>query len=892
MKNPNAFKALLTVVAIFLVTLLNQALAQVQTPRFGVSMSSNTHGFYEYLPKGYSASGTQTWPLIVALHGVGEEGDGSTGSLPMILRHGPAKVIDQGIFPTSFTVNGQTFSFIVISPQFVSWPSASDVDQVINYAVANYKVDQSRIYVTGLSMGGGVTWDYAGSSSAAANRIAAIVPISGASYPDMTRSRTMAAANLPVWALHNQGDPTVTVTNTTGYVANINLAPSPNPLAKMTIFNQNYHDAWTPVYDMSYTEGGMNVYQWMLQYKRGGSSTTSSGSTSTNLPPVSNPGAGQTITLPTNSVNLNGSGSTDPDGTISSYQWLQVVGPNNATFSNTNTANTTVSNLVAGTYTFRLIVTDNAGATNAQTVNIVVNQGSTTTSSSTSGSVIHVEAENYSAMNSVMTQTTSDVGGGLNVGGANTGSWMDYNVNVPTAGTYTLKVRIATPNTGQLQFKAADGTVLGTVTIPSTNGWQSWATFTTNVTLPAGSQKLRIYDASGAWNFNWFELAPSSTTTTTTTTTTPPATGSTIHVEAETYSAFNSAMTQTTSDVGGGLNVGGINVGSWMDYNVNVASAGTYTLNVRVATPNAGGQLQLKAADGTVLGTVTLPATNGWQSWATFTANVTLAAGSQKLRIYDVSGSWNFNWFELVPGSSSTTTVTTTPVSTTASTIKVEAETYVKGNAVMTQTTTDAGGGLNVGGINTGSWMDYSVNIASAGTYTFTGRVATPNTNVQMQVLNSSGTVLATIIVPSTNGWQIWTNVTATLTLPAGTQTIRVSSLTGSWNFNWFQLTSGGTAAISTSPATTGSVSTSSSFTVSPNPFTDNFTISVNNSLTGPMTVQMTDASGAVKKTFNLMKDVTGLTQVYLSATDLTSGTYTITVYMGTWSNSTSITKQ
>jgi hypothetical protein len=58
------------------------------------------------------------------------------------------------------------------------------------------------------------------------------------------------------------------------------------------------------------------------------------------------------------------------------------------------------------------------------------------------------------------------------------------------------------------------------------------------------------------------------------------------------------------------------------------------------------------------------------------------------------------------------------------------------------------------------------------------------------------------------------------------------------------------------------------------------------------MTVQMTDASGAVKKTFNLMKDVTGLTQVYLSATDLTSGTYTITVYMGTWSNSTSITKQ
>src|SRR5206468_6274134 len=116
----------------------------------------------------------------------------------------------------------------------------------------------------------------------------------------------------------------------------------------------------------------------------------------------------------------------------------------NAIFSSTNTANTTASNLVAGTYTFRLIVTDNAGATNAQTVNIVVNGAPATSTSTSSTGIIHVEAENYAAFNSVMTQTTSDVGGGLNVGGANTGSWMDYNVTVPTAGTYKLNVRIAT----------------------------------------------------------------------------------------------------------------------------------------------------------------------------------------------------------------------------------------------------------------------------------------------------------------------------------------------------------------------------------------------------------------------------------------------------------------
>jgi endoglucanase len=885
MKNP-ATKALLSVVAFILFVFMNQAQAQVQTPKYGVSMTPNTHGYYEYLPQGYSSG--KNFPLMVFLHGVGEEGDGSTSSLPTILRNGPPRVISQGGFPTSFTVNGQTFSFIVISPQFVNWPSASDVDQIINYCVANYHVDQSRIYVTGLSMGGGVTWDYAGSSSAAANRIAALLPISGASYPDMTRSRTIAGANLPVWALHNQADPTVTVTNTTGYVANINLAPSPNPLAKMTIFNANGHDAWSNVYNMSYTEGGLNCYQWMLQYSRGGA--TSTPPTSSNISPVSNPGAGQTITLPANSVTLNGSGSSDPDGSISSYQWLQVVGPNNASFSSTSSATTSVSNLVAGTYTFRLIVTDNKGATTANTVNIVVN-AATTVTPTTSGT-IHVEAESYASFNSVMTQSTSDVGGGLNVGGANTGSWMDYNVNVPSAGTYSLNVRIATPNSGaQLQLKAVDGTVLGTAGISSTNGWQTWATFKTNVTLPAGTQKLRVYDANGAWNFNWFELVPSSTSSTPAPTPTPtPATGSTIHMEAESYASFNAAMTQTTSDIGGGLNVGGVNTGSWMDYNVTTSSAGTYTLKVRVATPNTG-QIQLKAVDGTVLGTVTIPSTNGWQSWSTFTTNVTLPAGTQKLRIYDASGAWNFNWFELVPGSSSTTTTTSTPT-VVAATIKVEAENYVKGNAVMTQTTSDAGGGLNVGGINTGSWMDYSVNVAAAGNYTFSARIATPNTGVQLQVLKSDGTVLGTISLPSTNGWQTWTNVSGTIALAAGTQTIRVLSLTGSWNFNYFQLTPSA-SAIATAPSTLTTASASNTaFTVSPNPYVDNFTVSVNNTLTGAMTVQMADASGAVKKTFNLIKDVTGQVQIYLSASDLTSGTYTITVYMGTWSSSTSIVKQ
>jgi hypothetical protein len=92
-----------------------------------------------------------------------------------------------------------------------------------------------------------------------------------------------------------------------------------------------------------------------------------------NIPPVANAGPNRTITLPTNSSGLNGSSSYDPDGTITSYQWSQVSGPNTATFSSTTAASVTVSNLVAGTYTFRLTVRDNNNATSTDDVTVIVN---------------------------------------------------------------------------------------------------------------------------------------------------------------------------------------------------------------------------------------------------------------------------------------------------------------------------------------------------------------------------------------------------------------------------------------------------------------------------------------------------------------------------------------
>jgi large repetitive protein len=92
-----------------------------------------------------------------------------------------------------------------------------------------------------------------------------------------------------------------------------------------------------------------------------------------NLFPVAQAGADQTITLPASSLTLAGGGS-DTDGSISAYTWSQVSGPNEAGFSSTSAQNLTVSNLVAGTYTFSLVVTDDQnGASTADQVVVTVN---------------------------------------------------------------------------------------------------------------------------------------------------------------------------------------------------------------------------------------------------------------------------------------------------------------------------------------------------------------------------------------------------------------------------------------------------------------------------------------------------------------------------------------
>ena len=79
--------------------------------------------------------------------------------------------------------------------------------------------------------------------------------------------------------------------------------------------------------------------------------------------PIANAGKDTTIVLPVNTVNLDGSASLDPDGSITGYIWKNISGPSQYNLVNAGTSTTTVNNLVQGIYEFQLTVTDNNGAT-------------------------------------------------------------------------------------------------------------------------------------------------------------------------------------------------------------------------------------------------------------------------------------------------------------------------------------------------------------------------------------------------------------------------------------------------------------------------------------------------------------------------------------------------
>jgi len=209
-------------------------------------------GYYEYLPPSYTQWGE--YPLLVFLHGLGENGNGSAEQLPRVLQHGPPKLIRANQWPGSRP-------FVVLSPQKSGGgcPTADEVDAFIDFALEHYNVDPERVYLTGLSCGAYGVWNYLGKYKA--ERVRAAVPIAGNGIGAYD-SAGCELGKVPIWAFHGDADKTVSVSGTTTPVDKLTKC-KPRPAVGATIYPKVGHDSWTRTYDGS---AGHDIYTWLLEH--------------------------------------------------------------------------------------------------------------------------------------------------------------------------------------------------------------------------------------------------------------------------------------------------------------------------------------------------------------------------------------------------------------------------------------------------------------------------------------------------------------------------------------------------------------------------------------------------------------------------------------------------
>lgn len=345
-------------VLFFAMMIVAASFGKVSAQQVFKTTSSSKIAFYEYVPADYN-SNSNKYPVVIFLHGIGERGPNTTDV--QILKDNIYKVAKLG--PPMHVKNGTQFPFILISPQLKSnygtWPS-SYVLEVLNYVKTYLRIDERRIYITGLSLGGGGTWvtiqDYP-------ELFAAALPVCGG-YNSPSKAYKIAAENLPVWASHGSIDDVVPMSKTVNMVNAINAStPKPSPLAKLTIYTGVKHNAWSYAYRTDHSLHTPNVYEWLMSY----TNTSNKG----NKIPLANAGADQTRYLSaTTSTSVIGA-ATDSDGTISTYEWTKLSGPV-VTVSGTTSKTLKVTSLKKGTYIFRLKVKDNSGNTDSDYVKVYV----------------------------------------------------------------------------------------------------------------------------------------------------------------------------------------------------------------------------------------------------------------------------------------------------------------------------------------------------------------------------------------------------------------------------------------------------------------------------------------------------------------------------------------
>ncbi len=206
-----------------------------------IAEKSKTYPYLAYLPDGYNKSNAKAWPLIIYLHGSSCKGN----NLERLKKYGPPFYLERGM----------EVDAIVISPQCPSnknWTAGAWFESFYKELKDKYNIDPSRVYLTGMSLGGFGTWDIA---SRYPEYFAAIMPLCGGGQTRMVET----LKDIPTWVFHGEVDKLVSLKRSeqmVGALQGIGSRP------KLTVLKGQGHGIQKVYSDQ-------NIYKWLLsQHKQ------------------------------------------------------------------------------------------------------------------------------------------------------------------------------------------------------------------------------------------------------------------------------------------------------------------------------------------------------------------------------------------------------------------------------------------------------------------------------------------------------------------------------------------------------------------------------------------------------------------------------------------------
>lgn len=336
---------------------------------------------------------------------------------------------------------------------------------------------------------------------------------------------------------------------------------------------------------------------------------------------------------------------------------------------------------------------------------------------------------------------------GFDVGWIEDGEWLQYSLNISDTAVYDLQTRVSSNNSNFAFHFELDGVdVCPSQNFSSTGGWQSWQTKVfSDLILDQGTNCLRFKADVGGFNFNYFTLiekGPSNTI---------PAR----FVSAETSSdglsigiTINKSLIPFQSGLPDGFHVlvNGLTVN--ID-SILIDSANPRLISLILPQQIQYGDLVKVSCEG---------------------ANLTARDGTILQAFNQMTVRNNLPVRYLLP-------------------FKIQAEDYFNQKGIAVETTTDAGGGLNVGWTDPGDYLDYYIKVEETGIYPVNYRIAAlqQSGKIELQIIGETTIILHEVTLPTTGGWQSWTTYSKNVNLEKGLYTIRIFIKSAGFNLNWFE---------------------------------------------------------------------------------------------------------